>query len=115
MARTIGAVQKSLIGDRTVINGNLNPQLELVPGQRILIISQDQSYLTHGFHKYPAKFFPELPRWLIQKYAIRGPVLDPMAGSGTVNVESLLCGIPSIAIDIDPFARLLTRVKTTPL
>ena len=40
-------------------------------------------------------------------------VLDPMAG-GTVNVEALLTGRPSIAVDVDPFARLLTRVKTTP-
>lgn len=115
MVRTVGAIQKPLIGDRTIINGDLDPKLELLPGERILIISQDQSFLTHGFHKYPAKFFPELPRWLIQKYAIRGPVLDPMAGSATVNVESFLCGIPSIAIDIDPFAQMLTRVKVTPL
>lgn len=115
MAHTLTTLQKPLPDDRTIINGDLHPELDISRGDRILIISEDQSFLTHGFHKYPAKFFPELPRWLIRKYAEKGPVLDPMAGSGTVNVESLLHSIPSIAIDIDPFARLLTRVKTTPL
>ena len=23
---------------------------------------------THGFHKYPAKFIPQIPRWAIAKY-----------------------------------------------
>lgn len=115
MIHTLTTVQKPLLDDRTIINGDLHPQLDISRGDRILIISEDQSFLTHGFHKYPAKFFPELPRWLIRKYTEKGPVLDPMAGSGTVNVECLLHSIPSVAIDIDPFARLLTRVKTTPL
>ncbi|MXX21419.1 MAG: site-specific DNA-methyltransferase [Cenarchaeum sp. SB0661_bin_35] len=65
-------------------------------------------------HKYPAKFFPELPRWIIEKYSKRVDwVLDPFAGSGTVNVESMLLGRPSIALDIDPFARFLIKAKTT--
>lgn len=98
------------------IEGDLNPRFKIRPGERILIISRDQSYLTHGLHKYPTKFFPELPRWAIQKYSKIGDwVLDPMAGSGTVNVECLLLKRNSIAIDVDPFARLLTKVKTTPL
>lgn len=98
------------------IEGNLDPHFSIRRGERILIISRDQSYLTHGFHKYPTKFFPELPRWAIQKYSKVGDwVLDPMAGSGTVNVESLLLKRNSIAIDVDPFARLLTKVKTIPL
>ncbi len=115
MTQTLTAIQRSLLDGRIIVNGDLHPEFDIPRGQRLLIISQDQSFLTHGFHKYPAKFFPELPRWLIRKYTDRGPVLDPMAGSGTVNIECLLQGIPSIAIDIDPFAQLLTRVKTTPL
>lgn len=100
---------------RTVI-GDLDPTWDVQPSQHLLIISRDQSWLTHGFHKYPAKFFPELPRWAIARYSAPGEtVLDPMSGSGTVNVEAQLGGRPSIAVDVDPFARLLTRVKTTPL
>jgi DNA modification methylase len=96
--------------------GDLSPTLDIPRNQHLLIISKNQSWLTHGFHKYPAKFFPELPRWAILKYsAPEEVVLDPMAGSGTVNVEALLNRRQSIAVDVDPFACLLTRVKTTPL
>jgi DNA modification methylase len=101
---------------RRTIAGDLDPSWDPPPNQHLLIISRHQSWLTHGFHKYPAKFFPELPRWAVARYSRPGQtVLDPMAGSGTVNVEALLTGRPSIAVDVDPFARLLTRVKTTPL
>jgi DNA modification methylase len=101
---------------RRTIVGDLDPAWEPPPNQHLLIISRHQSWLTHGFHKYPAKFFPELPRWAVARYSRPGQtVLDPMAGSGTVNVEALLTARPSIAVDVDPFARLLTRVKTTPL
>jgi DNA modification methylase len=96
--------------------GDLPTGWDIPRNQHLLIISRNQSWLTHGLHKYPAKFFPELPRWAITRYSAPGEtVLDPMAGSGTVNVECLLAGRHSIAIDIDPFARLLVRVKTTPL
>ena len=98
------------------VTGDLLPDWDIPVNQRLLIISKNQSWLSHGFHKYPAKFFPELPRWAIKRYSTEGEtVLDPMAGSGTVNVEALLANRRSVAIDVDPFARLLTRVKTTPL
>jgi len=108
-------MQQPLLSTVT-IQGDLDLHFDIRPGERILIISNAQSYLTHGFHRYPTKFFPELPRWAIQKYTKVGDwVLDPMAGSGTVNVECIVSKRNSIAIDVDPFARLLTRVKTTPL
>jgi len=44
-----------------------------------------------------------------------GFVLDPMCGSGTTLVEARLLGRDSLGIDIDPLARLLTRVKVTAL
>ncbi|HEX2185343.1 MAG TPA: DNA methyltransferase [Chloroflexota bacterium] len=101
---------------RRTIVGDLDPARAIPPRTHLLIISRDQSWLTHGFHKYPAKFFPELPRWALLRYSAPGQlVLDPMAGSGTVNVECRLLRRNSVAVDIDPFARLLTQVKTTPL
>ena len=102
--------------DMLTIKGDLPLDREIGREQRLLIISQHQSWLTHGFHRYPAKFFPELPRWAIRKYSDEGEtVLDPMAGSGTTNLESLLNRRHSVAVDVDPFARLLAKVKTTPL
>ena len=38
-------------------------------------------------------------------------VLDPMCGSGTLNVEASLIGIDSIGLDVSPFCRLMTCVK----
>jgi len=70
-------------------------------------------YATHGLFPYRGKFHPQLIKGLINILRIkRGDiVLDPMCGSGTLNVEASLLGIDSIGIDISPFCRLLSRVK----
>ena len=72
---------------------------------------------THGFHLYPARMHPEIAKRLIEKYAIKSSdiVFDPFMGSGGVLVESMLHGNNSVGIDLNPFAVLLTTVKTTPL
>ena len=98
------------------IEGDIPSDLSISTGEVFLFISFDQSKYTHGIHKYPAKFFPELPRWLIRKYSREGElILDPFAGSATANIEALLNRRNSICIDIDPFARFLAKVKITPL
>jgi DNA modification methylase len=102
--------------DRTIVRGDIPPDLEVRPGQAFLFISRDQSAFTHGLHKYPAKFFPELPRWLVRRYSRRGSrVLDPFTGSGTTNLEALLARRPSMGLDVDPFSRFLARTKVTPI
>jgi len=73
---------------------------------------------THGFHKYPAKFIPHVPRWAIDKYLNRQKrnlILDPFCGSGTTLVEGILAGHNAIGIDIDPLSVLITKVKITPV
>ena len=72
---------------------------------------------THGFHQYPARMHPEIAKRLIEKYAIKSSdiVFDPFMGSGGVLVESMLHGNNSVGIDLNPFAVLLSTVKTTPL
>lgn len=100
----------------TRVDGNIPISLPIDRGQRFLFISYDQTRGSHGIHKYPAKFFPELPRWLIHKFSKPGDViLDPFMGSGTTNVEAMLLSRHSVGIDVDPFARFLTKVKTTKL
>ena len=99
------------------IEGDIPRDLAVKPaGARFLFISRDQRAYTHGLHKYPAKFFPELPRWIVARYSRPGElILDPFMGSGTTNLEAMLLGRPSVGVDIDPFSRFLARVKTTPL
>ena len=75
------------------------------------------SQYTHGFHQYPARMHPEIATRLIEKYATNSKtvVLDPFMGSGGVLVEAMLHGNNSIGIDLNPFAVLLSKVKTTPI
>lgn len=73
-------------------------------------------YATHGWHPFPAKFPPQLPRLFIE--ALSAPdetVLDPMAGSGTTLVEAQRLGRRAIGCDIDPLARLIASAKLTPV
>ena len=72
---------------------------------------------THGLHQYPARMHPEIATRIIEKYATgsKTVILDPFMGSGGVLVEAMLHGNNSIGIDLNPFAVLLSKVKTTPL
>ncbi len=107
---------KSRFKAETRIEGTIPPDMPVRNNQKFLFISKDQQLYTHGLHKYPAKFFPELPRWLIERYSEQGEcVLDPFMGSGTTNLEASLLGRNSIGIDVDLFSRFLAKVKTTPL
>jgi len=70
---------------------------------------------THGLHLYPARMHPEIAKRLITKYVsdTKNVVFDPFMGSGGVLVEALLNGNNSVGIDVNPFAVLLSKVKTT--
>ena len=98
------------------LEGSVPLELNFEEKNNILIISKHQSYLTHGVHKFPAKFFPELPRYLISKYSKLGDVvIDPMCGSGTTLLESILQNRHAVGVDIDPIAKMISKVKTTPI
>ena len=104
-------------GERIIrVDGDIPVDLPVSTGDRYLFISYDQTSLTHGLHKYPAKFFPELPRWFIRRYSMEcDTILDPFSGSGTTSVEALLLKRNSVGIDVDPFSCFLSKVKVTPL
>ena len=74
------------------------------------------SAYTHSYHRYPAKFIPQIVDKLVTKYTKSGDVvLDPFGGCGTTLVESKLLGRQSVGIDINPIAKLITQVKVTPI
>lgn len=100
------------------MNENLIPVKEIPPNVKydstLEIVSNNVSYFTHGFFKYPCKFIPHIPRWAILKYANEGElVLDPFAGSGTTLVESVLNKRNALGVDFDKFSQLLCKTKTT--
>ncbi len=72
---------------------------------------------THNYHRYPAKFIPQIVQKLIKDYAPDDTqiVCDPFGGCGTTLVEAKLLGHKSIGFDINPVAKLITQTKTTPI
>ena len=71
---------------------------------------------THGYHRYPAKFLPNVVKKIIEDYAPNCSVIaDLFAGCGTTLVEAKAHGKRSIGTDINPIAQLITKVKTTPI
>ncbi|MEW6675476.1 MAG: DNA methyltransferase [Nitrospirota bacterium] len=70
-------------------------------------------YATHGLFPYRGKFHPQLIKGILNILKVqRGDiVLDPMCGSGTLNVETSLIGIDSIGIEKSPFCVLMSKVK----
>ncbi|MDQ4022336.1 MAG: site-specific DNA-methyltransferase [Thermoproteota archaeon] len=74
----------------------------------------DTRYYTHGFHRYSAKYIPQIPYRLISKFTKKNDlVLDNFMGSGTTLVESKVLGRNAIGIDVNPLACLISKVKTT--
>ena len=85
-------------------------------GSILNIFTNNVTANTHGFHKYPAKFIPHIPKWAINKYLAgqtSKTILDPFCGSGTTLAEGILAGHNVIGIDIDPLSCLIAKVKTT--
>ena len=77
---------------------------------------ENSGYASHDLHAFAAKFPPQLPLAFIRALTTAGDIVfDPMMGSGTTIVETLLEGRQAIGTDIDPLALTLCRVKTTPL
>jgi DNA modification methylase len=77
---------------------------------------QELNYATHGYHRYPAKFIPQVAARLISSFSNEGDlVVDPFMGSGTTLVEAKLHRRPSLGVDINPVAFLITKAKVTPI
>ncbi|MDR1244511.1 MAG: hypothetical protein LBJ98_00845 [Endomicrobium sp.] len=71
---------------------------------------------THGYHRYPAKFLPNLVKKLIEERTNENDTIaDLFAGCGTTLVESKIHGRKSIGVDINPVAALITKAKINPV
>jgi len=77
---------------------------------------KETNYITHGYHRYPAKFIPQLAKRLILNYSkLEDLVCDPFMGCGTTIVEALVNKRRAIGIDINPVAVLISKAKSFPL
>jgi len=70
-------------------------------------------YATHGLFPYRGKFHPQLIKGILNILHLQpgDVVLDPMCGSGTLNVEASTIGIDSVGIEKSPFCVLMSKVK----
>ncbi len=103
-----------------MLNNNSSIQLSSFPVDYSWSFSdktiKDTAYITHGYYTYPAKFIPQLASRLILEYSNENDIIiDPFMGSGTTIVESIVNNRIGIGTDINDFAYLLSKVKTTPL
>jgi len=81
-----------------------------------MIPANQTSHYTHALHPYVAKFMPQYPNLFIRVLTKLGDsVLDPMCGVGTTLIEAILNNRVAYGIDIDPLARLATKVAITPI
>ena len=76
-----------------------------------------RDFATHMIHWYPAKMFHRIPSVFLDTIQLPAGanILDPFCGSGTVLLEANLRGHQAVGLDINPLARLISRVKLTPL
>jgi hypothetical protein len=66
----------------------------------------------HGYHRYPAKFIPQLVRRIIENYSLPDSLVgDPFLGSATTGIEALRSGRRFWGADINPVALLISRTK----
>lgn len=76
------------------------------------LTQRETNYATHCYHRYPAKFIPQLAARLIQELSCEGEwVLDPFMGSGTALVEAKRLRRPSVGVDINPVAYWVAQAK----
>lgn len=77
----------------------------------------DTGKWTHSYHRYPAKFIPQLVEKLMDEYVTNNDahINDPFMGCGTTLVSAISRGFKASGTDINKIAYLITKVKSTPI
>ena len=77
----------------------------------------DTGKWTHNYHRYPAKFIPQLVEKLIDEYinCSEAHINDPFFGCGTTISTGISRGFKVSGTDINKIAYLITKVKSTPI
>ena len=79
--------------------------------------SSETGKWTHNYHRYPAKFIPQLVEALIDEYIFteQAHINDPFMGCGTTIVTAISKGFKASGTDINKIAYLITKVKSIPI
>jgi len=71
------------------------------------------TYASHGMYYYPARFIPQVVRYVIERYTEEGDwIIDPFGGSGTVAIEALITRRNATLLDLNPMVNKLVEAKT---
>lgn len=91
---------------------SLEPALEALGRRDWECVGEPTRSLTHGIHRYPSKYIPQIARYLIDELSAPGAlVVDPFVGSGTTLLEATLAGRRAVGTDRNPLALLITAAK----
>jgi site-specific DNA-methyltransferase (cytosine-N4-specific) len=79
--------------------------------------NSDTKEYTHCFHIYPAMMIPQVAREILKRYNDKEfkVLFDPYCGTGTSLVEGSLFNLKTIGTDLNPLARLISKVKVQKL
>lgn len=119
---------KNTLIDNTVFHSRYLSTDEIVYCFKSIAIDKDWSFsqykpsdtskLSHCYHRYPAKFIPQLVERLMDEYLIDTTiphVNDPFMGSGTTIACAITRGYRTSGTDINYISELITTVKSTPI
>lgn len=106
------AGRPTLLASRTIVRQfkslQSKPEWSFSDAKRI-----ETTAYSHSYHRYPAKFIPQLVRKVVTEYTKEDSLIcDPFGGCGTTLVESKMLGRRSVGFDINPVAKLITDTKT---
>ncbi len=90
--------------------------IDEIPTRHYLLFEKDKistGYAVHDLYPSRARLHPQIVKGILNAVRLaRGDVvLDPLCGSGTTNLEAVFLGANTIAVDLNPVSRLMTRVK----
>lgn len=108
--------KSNILTNQTIIENYHN--LESNPSEETkLNKSREIRYLTHSFHEYKGRFYPQLAKAFMNYAGVKksDTILDPFCGCGTTLVESFLYGVDAVGVDINPIAFILTKAKVKSL
>ena len=55
---------------------------------------KNTTYITHGYHRYPAKFIPQIVSRLVEKYTKKSDlIVDPFGGCGTTLYKNAIVNL----------------------
>jgi len=98
---------------------NVYTHSTLTDGQEVSFPStrRYRQYTHKIMNRYPARSISLVPRAILKDLNETKPqqqsrVLDPFMGSGTTAVETRLIAMTPYGVEIDPFARMVSDVKT---